>query len=363
MQRSCSDSPAGARPSHLRCTARDNGIEDAFDCSVWNFCSIPDRVRCRHGDRTMHRLTQRARPRTFQALRALIAGARRATCRGGWRRSQPMRSTIPTRSPSAPPPASPPAPSVQPSTLVRFAQALGYQGFSDLQDVFRSRLRDRVPSYDERLAQMREHGIAASKAGLLLDGFAGGRRAARSPTSASKRRPRGDRAGRGRARRRPRPSTSSACAGPSRSRPTWAMRMGKLGVRNILVDGVAGHGRRAGELHHAGATRAGDQLHALCQRDGGADQGGQGRAAPRSSRITDSAVLADRPAGRCADRGRRGRISRASARMAATMALAMTLRRARWPERRSETAQALRSQTAGGSAANCPCRAPAGRNR
>ena len=31
---------------------------------------------------------------------------------------------------------------VQPSTLVRFAQAFGYQGFSELQEVFRSRLRD-----------------------------------------------------------------------------------------------------------------------------------------------------------------------------------------------------------------------------
>src|SRR5262249_2743768 len=48
---------------------------------------------------------------------------------------------------------------VQPSTLVRFAQAFGYQGFSELQEVFRSRLRERVPSYDERLARMRQHGI------------------------------------------------------------------------------------------------------------------------------------------------------------------------------------------------------------
>lgn len=40
---------------------------------------------------------------------------------------------------------------VQPSTLVRFAKSLGYEGFSDLQAVFRSRLRDRWPDYDERL--------------------------------------------------------------------------------------------------------------------------------------------------------------------------------------------------------------------
>jgi len=42
--------------------------------------------------------------------------------------------------------------SVQPSTLVRLAQSLGYQGFSDLQAIFRGRLRERTSSYEERLA-------------------------------------------------------------------------------------------------------------------------------------------------------------------------------------------------------------------
>ena len=60
---------------------------------------------------------------------------------------------------------------VQPSALVRFSRALGYQGFSDLQEVFRSRLRERVLNYDERLAQLREHGLANSRTGLVLDGF------------------------------------------------------------------------------------------------------------------------------------------------------------------------------------------------
>jgi DNA-binding MurR/RpiR family transcriptional regulator len=40
---------------------------------------------------------------------------------------------------------------VQPSTLVRFAQSIGYGGFSDLQDVFRARLRERSSTYEERL--------------------------------------------------------------------------------------------------------------------------------------------------------------------------------------------------------------------
>ncbi len=61
---------------------------------------------------------------------------------------------------------------VQPSTLVRFAQALGYAGFSDLQTVFRSRLRDRWPDYQERLKALR--GEVGSRGGPmdLLNGFA-----------------------------------------------------------------------------------------------------------------------------------------------------------------------------------------------
>ena len=40
---------------------------------------------------------------------------------------------------------------VQPSALVRFAQAFGYDGFSEMQRVFRRRLVERVPRYRERL--------------------------------------------------------------------------------------------------------------------------------------------------------------------------------------------------------------------
>jgi DNA-binding MurR/RpiR family transcriptional regulator len=60
---------------------------------------------------------------------------------------------------------------VQPSTLVRFAQALGYDGFSDLQEVFQARLRDRVLNYDERLEQLRGHARGQSKASVIFDGF------------------------------------------------------------------------------------------------------------------------------------------------------------------------------------------------
>src|SRR5215213_9500641 len=44
---------------------------------------------------------------------------------------------------------------VQPSTLVRFAKSLGYDGFSHLQQIFRDRLRERFPDYRERLKGLR----------------------------------------------------------------------------------------------------------------------------------------------------------------------------------------------------------------
>ena len=56
---------------------------------------------------------------------------------------------------------------VQPSTLVRFAQAIGYSGFSDLQAIFRSRLKERFPDYRERLAAVKGEGPMA-----LFEGFA-----------------------------------------------------------------------------------------------------------------------------------------------------------------------------------------------
>jgi DNA-binding MurR/RpiR family transcriptional regulator len=60
---------------------------------------------------------------------------------------------------------------VQPSTMVRFAQTLGYGGFSELQQVFRTRLRDRWPDYDERLQSLRDAAMAEGGAATLLNGF------------------------------------------------------------------------------------------------------------------------------------------------------------------------------------------------
>lgn len=62
---------------------------------------------------------------------------------------------------------------VQPSTLIRFAQTIGYAGFTDLQDVFRSQLKSRWPEYRERLARIgRVDGVRHGGADDLLHGFA-----------------------------------------------------------------------------------------------------------------------------------------------------------------------------------------------
>ena len=58
---------------------------------------------------------------------------------------------------------------VQPSTLVRFAQAFGYSGFSDLQEVFKAHLAD---GRSARAATDWE-GASSSEAARLVDGFIG----------------------------------------------------------------------------------------------------------------------------------------------------------------------------------------------
>ncbi|HWK67404.1 MAG TPA: MurR/RpiR family transcriptional regulator [Rhizobiaceae bacterium] len=59
---------------------------------------------------------------------------------------------------------------VQPSTLIRFAQHLGFDGFTSLQAVFRERLRERNNSYEERLKALRG-GAGQTKGGAIMRGF------------------------------------------------------------------------------------------------------------------------------------------------------------------------------------------------
>src|SRR4051794_31211612 len=61
---------------------------------------------------------------------------------------------------------------VQPSTLVRFAKALNYDGFSELQQIFRTRLKERFPDYRQRVALLRNTGGDGSISAPLLEGFA-----------------------------------------------------------------------------------------------------------------------------------------------------------------------------------------------
>src|ERR1700685_2341489 len=61
---------------------------------------------------------------------------------------------------------------VQASTLVRFAQTLGFAGFSELQELFRSRLRNRWPDYSDRLRALQANAHDSGDPTHLLFGFA-----------------------------------------------------------------------------------------------------------------------------------------------------------------------------------------------
>ncbi len=129
---------------------------------------------------------------------------------------------------------------VQPSALVRFSHALGYQGFTELQDVFRARLRGRVLDYDERLAQMRDHGIATSQSGLVLDGFLDA-----AQQSIARFREKVDHEAIDRAVGVLAAADTIYLIGLRRTFPVtsyMSYAMGKLGIRNVLVDGIAGMG-------------------------------------------------------------------------------------------------------------------------
>ena len=56
---------------------------------------------------------------------------------------------------------------VQPSSLIRFANAFEFSGFTEMQQVFRSRLVERSGSYRTRIEQMRRQGKSADQGGVL----------------------------------------------------------------------------------------------------------------------------------------------------------------------------------------------------
>jgi DNA-binding MurR/RpiR family transcriptional regulator len=62
---------------------------------------------------------------------------------------------------------------VQPSSLIRFANALEFKGFSEMQQVFRGHLVERSSSYRERIDRQRRQGQPATKGAGLLSQFVG----------------------------------------------------------------------------------------------------------------------------------------------------------------------------------------------
>jgi DNA-binding MurR/RpiR family transcriptional regulator len=52
---------------------------------------------------------------------------------------------------------------VQPSAMIRFANALGYGGFSEMQQVFRGHLLERSETYRERIDQMRSRQVIGAR--------------------------------------------------------------------------------------------------------------------------------------------------------------------------------------------------------
>ena len=53
---------------------------------------------------------------------------------------------------------------VQPSAMIRFANALGYSGFSEMQQVFRGHLVERSASYRERIDHLRRKQVSGAQA-------------------------------------------------------------------------------------------------------------------------------------------------------------------------------------------------------
>jgi len=146
---------------------------------------------------------------------------------------------------------------VQPSTLVRFAQALDFSGFSELQHVFRSRLRQQFPDYRERIEILRDEGAAGpDMARVLLDGFVAASRSSLAQLEKSSIYADIDRATDLLAK-----AQSIVLVGARRMFPVvsyLAYAFGKLGIRAILVDHVAGLG-----AEQAALARPGDVLLAV----------------------------------------------------------------------------------------------------
>jgi DNA-binding MurR/RpiR family transcriptional regulator len=108
-------------------------------------------------------------PRDFDALRGAVIGRRDALPKrlaqvADYALQHPDEIAFGTTASIAE------ASGVQPSTLVRFAHQFGFTGFSDMQSIFRERLKNRSVSYQARIAALR--GAAGGSPELaILNGF------------------------------------------------------------------------------------------------------------------------------------------------------------------------------------------------
>lgn len=114
--------------------------------------------------------TSGAAPRTFEGLRDHIA-ARQADLPKRLAQSARFALAHPDEVALGTAASIAVAADVQPSTLVRLAHQLGYEGFSDFQSVFRERLKNRASTYDERLSKIQSGASGDSYEGDLLSGF------------------------------------------------------------------------------------------------------------------------------------------------------------------------------------------------
>ncbi|KFC70772.1 Transcriptional regulator [Bosea sp. LC85] len=145
---------------------------------------------------------------------------------------------------------------VQASTLVRFAQALDYSGFSELQEVFRSRLRRHAADHRDRLAALRTAGAGSGGAAALLDGFTQASEASLAQLRAAVRPDQLEEAAALLAR-----AQTIVLVGARRMFPVvsyLAYAFGKLGIRAVLVDHVGGLG-----LEQAALAGPGDAILAI----------------------------------------------------------------------------------------------------
>lgn len=109
-------------------------------------------------------------PRNFEELRVLVAASqsglpKRLAQAAQYALAHPNEIALGTAASIAA------AAHVQPSTLVRLARHLGYDGFSDFQTVFRERLKNRASTYEERLRKIEMGAAGDSYEGALLNGF------------------------------------------------------------------------------------------------------------------------------------------------------------------------------------------------